>query len=160
MKIFRYLIASALVAAALSVAAPLLAHGVGSRLAELKPIAVEFYYSTGEAMSYTPVQVFSPDDDKHAFQEGSTDDSGIFAFTPNKDGAWQVICEADGGHRAVAKVDVNLAQLRENSGGTPEVTGSSFPQGKQLVINALLGVSLLFNLSALAVWFKRNKRGA
>ena len=151
--------ALALAAGLVLAAFPASAHGVGSRRAQSGAIGLEFYYSTGEEMSYTPVQVFSPADSEHAYQEGYTDEEGVFAFVPNVDGAWQGICEADGGHRAVAKVDVNLAALNTQTGGAaPEVSGSRVIEGRELAVNALLGVSLLFNISAAVLLWRRRKK--
>lgn len=150
-----------LAAALMLLSASAFAHGVGARVSTQNPFAFEFYYSTGETMAYTPVKVFSPDDPKIAYQEGFTDDQGRFAFVPIKDGTWKVVCEADGGHRAEAKVDVDMKVLNSastNGAKDLKTEGSSFPQGKQLFINGLLGVSLLFNLSVLILLLRRKKR--
>ena len=82
------------------------AHGVGYQESDLRPVALDFFYSTGELMSYLKAEVFSPSDEKIAYQSGRTDAGGRFAFIPDKPGKWQVIVNDDDGHRAETEIDV------------------------------------------------------
>lgn len=132
-----------------------MAHGVGFRNSPERPVALEFYYSTGEPMAYQSTEVFSPDDEKHSFIDGRTDENGRFSFVPNANGLWKVIVSDDEGHRANGQVEINLEALNSETGGTPTVTGSSAPEGFELAKNALFGVSLLFNLGVAVLLWKR-----
>lgn len=117
------------------------AHGTGYRQSTLKAIPLEFMYSTGEAMSYREAKVFSPDDEKFAFQTGRTDEHGRFAFTPDKPGKWRVIVRDEEGHQCVAEVEAS---------GDASVTASDSSQSQtnsELLVRALLGVSVIFNIA-------------
>ncbi len=139
-----------------------LAHGVGVRVSSDKPVALEFYYSTGETMSYAETQVFSPADPKTPYQEGSTDDMGHFAFVPNADGDWKVVVSQEG-HRAEGHVNVKMSELNSGTASAapaPQVSGSSMPSGAELARNAVLGVSLLFNIGVAVVLIRRRRKAA
>jgi len=126
-----------------------LAHGVGYRQSDLRPVSLEFSYSTGETMSYLETRVFSPLDEKFAFQSGRTDEAGRFAFTPDSPGQWRIVVKDEEGHQAEAVIDVTEDFL--NKGGNfpaSSIRDSSPPKGMDLFIRATLGVSLLFNIAA------------
>ena len=82
------------------------AHGTGYNISSLKAIPLEFFYSTGEKMSYREVKVFSPSDSKFAVQTGRTDEFGRFAFIPNISGDWRVIVRDEEGHQCEANISV------------------------------------------------------
>ena len=121
------------------------AHGVGYRHSELKAIPLEFFYSTGEKMSYCEARVFSPNDEKFAAQTGRTDEQGRFAVVPDTSGEWRVIVRDNEGHQCTASITVGetLSASQEES---------SLPQGMELFIRALLGVSIIFNAAMIIRW--------
>ena len=128
------------------------AHGTGYNISSFKAIPLEFFYSTGEKMSYREIKVFSPSDSKFAIQTGRTDEFGRFAFIPNISGDWRVIVRDEEGHQCEAKISVGEdfnAISQDNSGSQLE--------GFNLFSRALLGVSLIFNLAMLIKIFRRNK---
>ncbi len=116
------------------------AHGTGYRQSSLNAVALEFTYSTGEAMSYREAKVFSPSDEKFAYQSGRTDEYGRFAFVPNTKGEWRVIVRDEEGHQCEAKIDVNDDEVHVVSENL---------QGMELTVRAVLGVSLMFNIALL-----------
>ena len=118
------------------------AHGTGYRLSNLKAVPLEFFYSTGEKMSYREVKVFSPKDQKFPIQSGRTDEEGRFAFIPDCSGDWRVIARDEEGHQCEAKIKID--NLSVNTLKSPLKTGDR--NGK--IFNALLGVSLIFNIAA------------
>ena len=128
------------------------AHGVGYRHSELKSIALEFFYSTGEKMSYREARVFSPKDSKFAAQTGRTDEQGRFAFIPDTSGEWRVIVRDEEGHQCEANIAVSDEWFAEASRAANSQTSSSIPQGMELIIRAILGVSILFNVAMLIRW--------
>ena len=139
-----------------------LAHGTGYRQSDKKPIALEFSYSTGETMSYLDTKVFSPQDEKFAFQSGRTDEAGRFAFTPNALGQWRVVVRDEEGHLAEAKVDVTQDFWDASGAGkTNAIVEKAAPQGMDLAVRSLLGVSLIFNIAfgvaALTPFARRRK---
>jgi nickel transport protein len=141
------------------------AHGTGYRQSDKKPISLEFSYSTGETMSYLEAKVFSPKDEKFAFQSGRTDEDGRFAFTPNAAGQWRVVVKDEEGHLAEAKIDVAQGFLdasdKEGSKGEGKVDAivekTAMPGGMDLAVRSALGVSLLFNVAALTSLARRRK---
>lgn len=126
------------------------AHGIGYRQVEKGTVALEFFYSTGEAMGYREAKVFSPQDEKIAYQSGRTDASGRFAFVPDVPGEWRIAVKDDEGHSVTATVSVGE--------GIAPVSRSSIPEGLELYLRAALGVSVLFNIAA-GVLLLRNKKG-
>ena len=146
-------------------ALPALAHGVGYREAGgLSPVALEFFYSTGEPMSYREAKVFSPADEKFAHQTGRTDAAGRFAFVPDVPGLWRVVVRDEEGPQATAELDVTEALLKGGSvkseaTSVPPADSNNPPEGLDLLIRAALGVSLLFNLAAFILLIRlRGKR--
>ena len=127
-------------------AGELFAHGTGFKVSELKAVSLEFFYSTGEKMSYREAKVFSPKDSKFAIQSGRTDENGRFAFTPDSIGQWRVIVRDEEGHQCTAEINITEEQLA-NHGKNIINAQSDSPEGLELFIRALLGVSLIFNLA-------------
>jgi nickel transport protein len=133
------------------------AHGTGYRQSEKKPISLEFSYSTGETMSYLEAKVFSPKDEKFAFQSGRTDEDGRFAFTPNARGWWRVVVRDGEGHLAEAKIDVTQEFLEARSEAGVVAPKAAAPEGLDLTVRSALGVSLLFNFAAFVSFVRRGK---
>ena len=108
-------------------------------------------------MSYREAKVFSPQDSKFAVQSGRTDEQGRFAFIPDSPGEWRVIVRDEEGHQCEAKI--NLSQEFFSAGATSDSQDNNqqknFPEGLELFIRALLGVSLIFNAAFLIITVKR-----
>ena len=119
----------------------ILAHGTGYRQSEFRAVALEFMYSTGEMMSYREARVFSPNDEKFAYQTGRTDEKGRFSFTPDIAGIWRVIVRDEEGHQCTAEIDVTAEFL---SNGANII---SQQKDTGLFIRAFLGVSIIFNIA-------------
>ena len=120
------------------------AHGVGYRQSEFRAVTLEFFYSTGEKMSYREARVFSPKDSKFAAQTGRTDEQGRFAFIPDTSGDWRVIVRDEEGHQCEAKITVS-----ETLSASVSNDGDSV---KNLWLRAILGVSVLFNIAMIIRW--------
>ena len=120
------------------------AHGTGWRMSGFKALSLEFAYSDGELMSYCETKIYSPSDNKIAFQTMRTDEFGRAAFIPNQTGEWRVIVNDNQGHRAEAKINIeNLDNLNLNLNLNYQAPA------QEIYIRALLGVSLLFNIALL-----------
>jgi nickel transport protein len=133
-------------------AAPAFSHGVGYRRSQKQPVALEFYYSTGEVMAYTEVKVYSPDDRVSSYQSGLTDEFGRYSFVPGTEGEWRMVVSDTEGHRAEAVIPVSEAKSPDGAQVTLE---SSFPRGSELYIRALLGTSVLFNVASFVTVLRR-----
>ncbi|MDR3354473.1 MAG: hypothetical protein LBO21_05500 [Synergistaceae bacterium] len=129
-------------------------HGSGYRQSKIDAVALEFYYSTGEAMAYQETKVYSPGGEGIAYQSGRTDEFGRYSFVPATEGEWRVEVKDDEGHRAEALIPITAEFMEGASDGTAVPVQSSLPQGADLFVRALLGVSLIFNAAA----FVRLKR--
>ncbi|MBQ7197614.1 MAG: hypothetical protein IJS40_09425 [Synergistaceae bacterium] len=130
---------------------PGFAHGVGYREISLKAVPLEFFYSTGEKMSYCETKIFSPSDSKFAAQSGRTDEQGRFSFIPDASGEWRAIVRDNEGHQCEAKINITEEFLKsENEIENVEQNHENdAPEGFELFIRALLGVSLIFNFALL-----------
>ena len=140
-----------------------LAHGVGYRETVFPSVALEFFYSTGEPMSYREARVFSPADEKFANQTGRTDAAGRFAFVPDVPGTWRVLVKDEEGHQAAAETTVTEAMLsgsaKSETDTAPLAAPDNPPEGFELLLRAALGVSLLFNIAAF-IFLARRGGGA
>lgn len=125
----------------------ILAHGTGYRHSEFRAVALEFMYSTGEMMSYREARVFSPEDDKFAYQSGRTDGKGRFAFVPDVAGTWRVIVRDEEGHQCTAEIDVTAENLADGNEAAGSQVNTTILDGWELFTRALLGVSLIFNIA-------------
>ena len=118
------------------------AHGVGYKNSDLKAVPLEFFYSTGEKMSYCDVKIFSPVDNKFTFQTGRTDLNGRFSFIPDVNGKWLIIVNDGQGHQCNAELEINL-NLNLNSEYDIKINNND----NNLILNSVLGVSIIFNLA-------------
>lgn len=121
------------------------AHGTGYRQSSFRAAALEFMYSTGEAMSYREARVFSPVDEKFAYQSGRTDEKGRFSFVPDVPGKWRVIVRDEEGHQCTAEVDITPENLTPENEAANTNQHSSILNGREIFMRAILGVSLIFN---------------
>ncbi|MDR2710087.1 MAG: hypothetical protein LBB65_01920 [Burkholderiales bacterium] len=142
--------------------------------------AVRFFYVGGDPMAYAAIKVFSPADDKVAYQEGFADGNGRFAFVPNATGDWRVAASDGMGHRAeavvahVAATGGEGANARSEKNTSAENTNAENANANNhaasvryegpTVWKALLGLSVILNLALLAQWAvqrsRRNSEGA
>ena len=124
------------------------APGTGWREVDVKTFTLEFLYSDGELMSYCEAKIYSPLDDKIAFQTMRTDELGRVAFVPNQQGQWRVIVSDNQGHRAEAKI--NVTQNLNNN-----LNNNNLISQQDIYIRAVLGVRLLFNIAAIILLRRR-----
>lgn len=129
------------------------AHGTGWRVSDFKALSLEFAYSDGELMSYCEAKIYSPSDNKIAFQTMRTDELGRAAFTPNQTGEWRVIVNDNQGHRSEAKINIENLDNLENV----NLNLNSQAPAQEIYIRALLGVSLLFNIAAIILLKRRGR---
>ena len=130
------------------------AHGVGYREISVKAVPLEFFYSTGEKMSYCEAKIFSPKDSKFAAQSARTDEQGRIVFIPDISGDWRIIVNDGQGHQCEAKINITEEFLKSKI-TVKENHENDSPAGLELFIRALLGVSLIFN-AALMIKFRKN----
>ena len=123
------------------------AHGTGYRNSQFEAVALEFMYSTGEAMSYREARVFSPNDEKFAYQSGRTDEKGRFAFVPDVPGKWRVIVRDEEGHQCTAEINITAENLNPKNESQNQNQASTILNGYEIFMRSILGVSLIFNIA-------------
>ncbi len=123
------------------------AHGTGYRQSEFRAVALEFMYSTGEAMSYREARVFSPNDEKFSYQSGRTDEKGRYSFVPDTPGKWRVIVRDEEGHQCTAEIDITPENLNPGNESAKTTQPSTILDSYEIFIRSLLGVSIIFNIA-------------
>lgn len=123
------------------------AHGTGYRHSQFEAVALEFMYSTGEAMSYREAKVFSPNDEKFAYQSGRTDEKGRYSFVPDSPGVWRVVVRDEEGHQCTADIVISDTAGSSQGEGFSNNQESTIPNSTEIFIRSLLGVSLIFNIA-------------
>ena len=132
------------------------AHGTGYRVIRgPAAIAVEFFYSDNEPMSYSEVMVFSPQDKNVEYQNGRTDRQGRFAFCPSVPGKWRIEADDGMGHKAQSIIlfsPKTTEKPHENYG--PQVNPDK-PLMTSKPLKTALGLSLIANLAFGAYLWRR-----
>jgi hypothetical protein len=112
--------------------------------------AIEAVYDDGSPMAYCDVEVFRPGTPGEAFQGGSTDPLGRFAFVPDTTGTWKATVDDGMGHLASCDIIVGPDGVGiAGAGGTDRLRG---------VIVGVAAIFGLFGLAALLYSRRRHKR--
>ena len=136
-------------------AAICLAHGVDGYAAQANGYCITARYDDGEPMSWSEVRITAPDSDIE-FQNGRTDRNGRFMFSPDGQGAWNVVVQDGMGHRLALDVAVGRdnvpvqEQVRDISAGGHGKTSRP--------INILAGLAIIFGLCGLLYGFNSGRR--
>lgn len=140
--------------AAILIASLAYGHGVSYGIFPERAVAVRFIYAGGEPMSYVEAKVFGPQSFSDLeFQNGRTDARGVFAFVPDRPGAWRVEAWDELGHKGSIKVPVmkNGADLETASQNAVTESGPS-------TTKVILGLSIIANLALTVAVTRRQKR--
>lgn len=125
------------------------AFGHGARCTVIEGgMSVEAVYHDGSPMSFCDVEVFRPGDEE-AYQVGTTDPLGRFAFVPDTTGAWTVAVDDAMGHRATEEIDVQAAGVKVGRDA-----------GMSRIHGVVVGVSVIFGVFGLFSLFYRRSREA
>ena len=152
------------------------AHGLEGKVRENSTaVVIVFNYSTGDPAKYVEANVFSPQSSDIEFQTGRTDMLGQVVFAPNASGQWKIVVEDTQGHKTEQLVQVDEQVPGQVTTGqvTGQVAGQVTGQGQGFLVTKslheqkngastkfkiVLGLSLILNISLLALWlFMRNK---
>ncbi len=115
---------------------------------------VAFAYSDGTPAAYIQAEVYAPGDEKVEYQNGRTDQNGIVAFAPNRNGTWRVTAFDTMGHKAEISVAVGSGETAGGAGQASSSVESESSSGT--LLKGVLGVSLLYNFwLTLGLWKRR-----
>jgi nickel transport protein len=115
-------------------AEPAAAHEVLHDVERGGAVAVRVRFVDGEALAYTPFEVYSPADPTIPWQKGRTDRAGWLAFVPDVSGAWRVRVVDDTGHGLDVSIDAAVP------GGAGSPAPGALP-GVAFVLRPLLGLA-------------------
>lgn len=129
------------------------AHGVSYEMVETSPaVTFKSTFSNGNPIAYGEVLIYAPGNADVEYQNGRTDQNGVFSFLPDRSGTWKVEVDGGLGHKLIFNVDV-----AESDGNTLAGKTEEKPLQASNTIKAMLGISLIFNL-CLAVFCLRKAR--
>lgn len=117
-------------------------------------IGIEAIYDEGTPMSYSEVKIFSPTDGETEFQQGLTDKNGRFVFYPDIKGRWKIVVDDGMGHRLEIMVAVDEAmklKRDQQAGRSAETSLSQYER-------AIVGISIIFGISGIFLWWKGKRR--
>lgn len=148
---------------------PALAHGIDYRLIDdTRAVAVSFFYTDGQPMSYAETMVFGPENTDIEYQNGRTDQQGRFAFYPETPGAWRVVVNDGMGHRAEGIITVKAPSTKDGKsdaeGGGDQPTTHPRVQAEShehshTGLKLIAGLSLIGNLCFAGLYFKNRRSG-
>ncbi|MEZ5366004.1 MAG: hypothetical protein R2748_27645 [Bryobacterales bacterium] len=123
------------------------AHGLVVNVEPAPPaVVLRAAYDNGEPAGRADVTIFPPGQPDNAYQMGSTDAQGVFAFVPSEPGAWTAVIDDGFGHRVETLVEWT------SDGAAPQQAHVRSWR------DALTGVSLLIGLTGIWLWRKSQAR--
>jgi nickel transport protein len=150
-----------------------LAHGVVVDYRETQAIEITSLYDTGEPMANAQVIIYAPEDPSTPWMTGTTTETGLFTFTPDRSqaGNWEVAIR-QAGHGEILSIPVESdSAASEDAGSTPtadrsEETATSRVEGTRSggtnaispMQRILMLGSVVWGLVGTALFFLRGKR--
>lgn len=159
-----------------------LAHGVAIDYQETQAIEITALFDTGEPMANAQVVVYAPSDPSTPWMTGTTTETGIFTFTPDRSqaGNWEVsVRQAGHGEILSIPVETEASEAEEPPGeGTTQAgadateaeeptatettrinqTTQPSPRSLTPMQRALMAGSALWGFVGTALFFTRGKR--
>jgi nickel transport protein len=101
----RLLFSATLAAAVLS------AHDIEITVEHAPPaVVVRTTYAGTEPAPYASVLVYAPGKTETEYQNGRTDENGVFSFVPDENGEWRFVVDDEMGHRTELAIPVDLTR--------------------------------------------------
>lgn len=82
------------------------AHDVHFSVSQGSAYIIDIYYADGTKFAFESYEIYSPDNDKTAYQVGRTNAIGRIAFVPDRSGKWKIKAFSDDGHGTTFEIDV------------------------------------------------------
>lgn len=129
-------------------ASSLYSHGTRYEIVKSGKIGVKAMYDTGEAMADAKVLVFPPGSSSSAASI-STDNSGVFYFTPDSPGTWTFQVRDNSGHgmRINLQIDESLSLQSGDQSGS----------GLNMLQKGVMALSIVWGAIGTALYFKGRK---
>lgn len=129
-----------------------------------RTFTVEARYASGKPMAEAQVVVYSPDDLEQPWSTGMTNRAGLFEFSPDTDGNWEVIIRQAGHGTSVTvpveAVETEITEVETPAPATiakpPTPISQSAPQNSPLQRWASAGAGL-WGLIGTVLFFSRGK---
>ena len=144
---WKYIKLLALLLIMLAVPAKASAHGAHIQYTS-STIEITAKYDNGEPMSGAQITIYAPDDLSNAWQTGTLDDDGHFAFTPDtsKPGNWKVKVRL-GGHGDIITIPI-----------AEDGVGSSGDGSYSVLQIVLMSVCVVWGATGTALFFIRRRK--
>lgn len=129
-----------------------LAHGVNVETTfKGGVVVVRSSFSPTQPLVDAPVTIYSPADRENAWQTGSTDKTGHFAFVPDVEGEWTFVVDDRKGHMKRTAIAI-LSDMPEGEKITEdEIVESTEPSvsGLSKTHKIIIGLSLIFGITGI-----------
>ncbi|MBU0681523.1 MAG: hypothetical protein KKD73_08885 [Proteobacteria bacterium] len=129
------------------------AHGLRGTTRSTETICATATYDDGEPLGYGRVEIAAPDS-KLPFQSGRTDRNGLFCFTPDSHGDWQIVINDELGHQVRLKTTVGQDMALPQNDLAPDQNGLAMGKGGGIVA----GLAIIFGLSSGLAWGRNRKK--
>ncbi|MGF1480675.1 MAG: carboxypeptidase regulatory-like domain-containing protein [Cyanophyceae cyanobacterium] len=137
------------------------AHGTNIEYRHVQAVQVDAAYAGGQPMANAQVTVYAPDNPADPWMTGTTDEEGLFSFTPDysQPGNWEVKVR-QAGHGDLITVPVSSTGQEEEA-AQGENTSLSWLAGEReetmTAQKALLGAAGVWGFFGTALFFARRK---
>jgi len=105
-------------------------------------------YDDGSPMAFCETAVYAPGKGEDAFQTGTTDRTGGFAFLPDTNGTWSVTVDDGMGHMVTAHIDVTPEGLANENAARPA----------DRLSGVIVGTSVVFGIFGLWALFANRRK--
>jgi len=129
-----------------------LAHGVNVETSfQGGVVIVRSSFSPAQPLIDAPVTIYSPADRENAWQTGSTDKTGHFAFVPDAEGEWTFVVDDRKGHMKRTAITVLSDMPEEEEITEDEIVESTETSGNGLskIHKIITGFSLIFGITGI-----------
>jgi len=141
-----------------SAALSAIAHDVQVETSAEPPVViVKAAYAGQDPFSYAMITIYSPGDTQTEYQNGRTDERGVFAFVPHVAGPWTVVLDDEFGHRTEIIIPVAESFLQKGKKAGELSTDSYSTQNIPLFLKLLIGLSIIFGITGILYWIKARK---
>lgn len=123
-------------------------HGINYEIIS-EGIIIKTFFSEEKVFANAGVKVFSPDNYLDPYKIATTDENGVYIFTPDKPGDWVIFFRDDEGHgtRVNLTIDKNLM-----------IANSNLSSNFSLIQIIVMVICVLFGLAGIISFFIKRKK--